>query len=219
MANPFYCDNTTKYREEFPDLPLTSIKAINNTIFLTLYKLMNNRGSVECLSKKLYSALIKETAFSANINGCKEKMHFLIEALKNPDNRDIFECSPLKAFLLMPYAEGYTRVEDKDKNWLNYKPGENCEVRLATLEPFVAATVCERENRKTNIGLDFTVVLDCLIKKDPKTGKFYLTDEMSAETKSQLLDATERQLQVLRANPRFNENFNYIAPENESEDE
>ena len=205
MANKFYCETTTRYDK---NISITDIKKTNNMIFFVLDKLSNHNGNISKLQPQVVVEITNKKLF-VNINGCAEKMLFLINALKVAKNRDIFMQSPIIPYVLQPYSEGYTNKDQSHEFWLNYKPLPECEIGLAKLDPFVAATVCERENGRTPIGLDFALIIDLLVKKGPD-GKFYLSDNIDKETRAQLLEATDRQIKKIKANERFQENFKKI---------
>ncbi len=202
MTNKFYCETTTRYDKS---ISITDIKETNNMIFFVLNALSNKNGKITGLNPKIVEAIKNKTAF-VDINGCGEKMRFLINALENAENRDIFMHSPLHSCVIDKYSYGYMTKDQSHEFWENYKPLPECEILLAKQDPFVAATICEKENGRTPIGLDFSVVIDTLIKKRPD-GTFYLTDKIDKETKALLLEATAKQIKKIKSNERFKENF------------
>ena len=217
MSNPFYCTDKKKYTED-GKYSIMDVKTANNTILLILHKLFINNGNISALKKEAVTALENRTAFRVNANHCSEKMEFLIKALRNADNRDIFTSSPVKAFMDAPYAEGYTSIEKKADSWENYKQSKNCEVSLAKFDTFTAATYIDRQDRVTPLGLDVPKILDLIVKKGPD-GKYYINDKIDETQKTLLLEATELQLQKIKRIPRFGENFERKPIENENEGE
>lgn len=217
MANPFYCTDRKKYTQD-GKYSIMDVKTTSNTILLLLNQLFHHNGHATKIKKEILAAIKEKRAFTVNANNCDEKMQFLVNALENADNREIFMSSPLKSYLVSPFVEGYTSIDKQDEKWANYKRSSTHEVELARYDIFTAATFIDRHDRNTVLGLDVPKILDLLVKKDAN-GKYYLTDKIDAETKALLLNATEEQLKKIRSIPRFKENYERKPLESESEDE
>ncbi len=203
------------------DKKVEKFKQNNIFIINTLEYLMLSKGDVNKLDSDYRDAIVNRTLPTvANVNNCHAKLRFLVLALKNKENRKLFMNSPMVKCLMKPLLAGYTKAEDKAEAWENYSNRADSTDEIAKKSPFRGGLYVYRQSDRTfPIGLDFSTILDTIVKSD-ENGRYYLSNEVDEETKAQLLQATQMQIDALKGSERFQKNFYALDPiEDEDEDE
>lgn len=217
MENKFYIADCGT----LSDKKVEKFKQNNIFIINTLEYLMLNNGDVSKLDKDYRDTIVNRNLPTvANVNNCHAKLRFLVLALKNKENRKIFMESPIIKCLMQPLLAGYTTEEGKGDAWENYSNKANSTDEIANKSPFRGGLYVYRQSDRTfPIGLDFSKILDTIVKSD-ENGRYYISGEADEATKAELLQATQMQIDALKGSERFKNNFYHLDQiENEDDDE
>ena len=216
----FYSTDNNKYN----DKDLSYLKQTNVFIIYTLQMLIKGKGSTEILERaEAFYSKIKTKGFSAitktkEMNNYIGKLRFLVLSLENnPKNAKIFMNSPLVKYLMEPIINGYTD-EQEESAWDKFVELADSEDKIAQTSPLDACLTCyKKSDRTVPIGLDFTKILDTIVKVDANR-QYYLDDKVDEGVAQELLKAAQLQLDLLKSNERFKNSFYIPENENQSED-
>lgn len=214
-TNMYFTTDASKYSDQ----QVKDLKENNIFIIHTLSYLINLDGDSNKLHSDYKNAIMKrELPSTANINNCHAKLRFLIIALKNQENREKFLKSGIVKYVMNPLLKGYTQNEAD--GWDNYvNKQESTDIDVTKKSPYRAGLYCYRHSdRNFPIGLDFTKVIDTIVKVD-ENGRYYISDETDEKTKSELLGATQSQIDSIKGSQRFKNSFYNYDPEATNEDE
>lgn len=189
-------------------------KRTNSFYINVLQALMESNGDIAIFKKKYnghYKAIINETINSEAIRS----LRLLVIAMeKNPKNAETFLKSDMVRFFVKPLLNGTNKIDSTVNEWEKYlKNIESYEtIKGATILSKVLT--CYKESDKTcPIGLNFKNIFGTLVKTDAN-GKFtHLEPNLTQETKSQLFNAAQTQIDTFKNLPKFKNNFTYQEEE------
>ncbi len=145
----------------------------------------------------------KDLLTGINSNHMAEKIKFLVLALSDPnhkENIEIFKSSFFYNNVLKCLTMGFS--VDSDNKWINFKRTANFESSFVGKNSYDIALICQREDISSPLGLDFTKLIDTIIKTD-ENGNYYLDGSMSVEDEVEVAEAVELQLKAFQTNERF----------------
>ena len=208
--NEYYINGNGGFKSTLPHIHKNNyyvIKALNHLAFSSRdgkYDEIGGAFRTPLLSGQLPKS-DKITGF--NTNRLAEKLQFLVLQLsdrRHPENLVKFRNSFFYTSVLAPLFNGF--VIDEDQAWENYQLNKNCEDALRGKNPIEGAFLCKYENYSSPIGLDFSKLIDTIVKTD-KNGRFFLDDNVSTEDQLKITNAIQLQLDEFKENARFASNF------------
>lgn len=220
--NPYYIDNDSFLNDN------TGTKARNmkrNNVFilnaLNSIKYSNpNDKNLGLNATQL--AILLSGRLPKQVEGCKtkelgEKLKFLVLALgdkEHPENREIFNNSFLSNTLLSTLFSGGDLCDERN-NWSNYKIIPDCkDEEIKNKNSLTAAFRIYRDDPNTPIGLNLVKIIDSLVTKDT-SGNYKLEENLDIKEKAEMLEAINMQIDALKSNKRFTDNFkNPLLPAN-----
>ncbi|MCI8555407.1 MAG: hypothetical protein HFI85_02410 [Clostridia bacterium] len=154
-----------------------------------------------------------DSATGVDTNGLGGKLKFLTISLSDPKKLEQFKNSFFYNNILKALAAG--AILDDNKTWPNYKHTSNYEQTFKNKSSVEAAIVCQREDLKAPLGLDYSKLIDSIVKTD-ENGNYYLEDSYTVEEEIAMDEAISTQIKSLKNNERFKRNY-YNPKEKEAE--
>lgn len=215
--NPYYIDNDSGLTKE----QRIMIKENNYYLSFIFHTIILNEGKTDKLPPAYRKKILQGQLYypdnktGVNSNNLGEKLKALFIALDKPENRELFRKSYV-ALALQTLITGKTI--ESEENWADYKSTPNCPSDLKNKKAiFQAAFACYRNDDHTPVGINMSKLIDSIVIKDEK-GKYVLKDT-TAEQGDLMMQATAKQVNVMKNIPSFKDNFrcdeNYFEDEHE----
>ena len=213
MKNPYFIEDNGGLSQS----QVSMMKKNNFYLYRALshlYRTVNSNNSNTKIGGPYRTALISgelpknDNVTGIDTNNLAAKLKFLVLALSDnnhPEYKEAFKNSFLYSNILETLCYGYTT--DSDLAWKYYTQTDDVEDSFKNKSSYDAALVCQRDDPKSPLGLDFSKLIDSFVKTD-KNGNFYLENDYNVDEELAMTDAVKTQLETLKNNSRFCDNYN-----------
>ena len=188
-----------------------------NWTFVTtiLTNIMKENGGVEAIKgapnylTRILSGTLMHSDKLTGVNSRRlgEKIRFLVTYLDASDkNKERFMNTFFAQSLFSLLYNG--PCDNNAELWTSYKRYSDLDPELAGKKALSAAVYCYRNDPTVPVGLNYITLIDALVKEN-KDGSFSITDgnEFSLATKTQMTNAVNAQIRMLKAIPRFKQSY------------